>query len=248
VSALGVQRGTDVVAGQMALVSANDLQPPRAQNAIRQALLLTGPDSTKEEPPAVPGGLRGSEARLKAHLEHLGFTVEAIDAGAVTPERASAATLLVLSSSMNSKQLRSWFSELPVPMLVLESSAFEQLGLTGSRWRRDLGPTVPLAEVVIQNPAHPLAAGLSGTVRVMANPLNLRWAAPPPSALTVATYAGAPEQASLLFAYERGALTAGGAASARRVALFLGNGKVINSLTDAGWRLFDAAALWCAGL
>jgi hypothetical protein len=246
VSALGVQRGTDVEAGQLALVSANDLQPPRAQNAAREALLLIGPDDTKEEP-AAPDSLRGSEVRMKQRLEKLGFTVQVADAGLLTPERAREVALLVLSSSMNSKQLRSWFVELPVPMVVLETTAFEQLGLTGSRWLRDLGGVPPLTDVVIQNPGHPLAGGLSGTARVLSAPLRIRWAVPLPTATSIVTYAGAPEQRSLLFGYERGAQTVSGTAPARRVAMFLGNGQVIRGLTEAGWRLFDAAALWCAG-
>ena len=89
VSALGVQRGTDVTAGQLAMVSAEDLQPPRAQNAPREALLLIGPDDTKEAL-APPGTLRGSEELLKARLERLGFQVHVADAGAMTPERARA--------------------------------------------------------------------------------------------------------------------------------------------------------------
>jgi hypothetical protein len=100
---------------------------------------------------------------------------------------------------------------------------------------------------VIGNPGHPLAAGLVGTVRVLAWPLNLRWAAPLPGASLVASYPGAPEHAGLLFGYERGTVTALGPAPARRVGLFLGNGRIIRALTEQGWRLFDAAVLWSAG-
>jgi hypothetical protein len=49
-----------------------------------------------------------------------------------------------------------------------------------------------------------------------------------------------------MFAYDRNAATPGGVAPARRVCLFLGNGRVVRALTDQGWRLFDAAALWSA--
>jgi hypothetical protein len=245
VSALGVQRGVDIEPGQFAQVSADDLQPPRPQVVAREALLLTGPDDTKEEVP--PEGLRGSEQRLKARLERLGFQVSVVDAIGLTPERARAAALLVLSSSVSSNNLAAWFSELPVPMIVLESTGFEHLGLTGSRWRKDIGPTQGgLTEVAIENPSHPLAAGLSGTVRVLSGPTGLRWAAPPPGANLIATYPGGPGQSALMFSYERGAATAAGTAPARRVGLFLGNGRVIRLLTEQGWRLFDAAALWCA--
>ena len=242
VSGIGVQQGTDVVAGQLALVSADELKVPLAEGLSREVLLLTGPDNTKEEPPP-PDGLRGSEEALKARLERLGFNVSAIDAGALVPERARTAVLLVLSPSVSTRGLPAGFAELPVPMLVLESTGFEQLGLTGKRWRRDVGSVPPQTEIAIVNPKHPLAGGLSETVQVLAWPLGLRWATPPPSASVVATYLGAPERAAL-FGYERGAPTASGTAPARRVGLFFGNGRVIRALTEPGWRLFDAAALW----
>jgi hypothetical protein len=245
VSALGVQRGTDVESGQMALVSGDDLQAPRAQ-AAREALLLTGPDDTKEEQPT-GGGLRASEERMKARLERLGFQVAVIEAVALSPERARTAKIIVLSSSVASNLLEPWLGELPVPLLVLESTGFEQLGLTGSRWLRDVGPTPPLTEITIENAAHPLAAGLAGTVRVLTLPVKLRWAATPPGATPIATYAGGSDQAALLFGYERGANTMTGPAPARRVGMFLGNGRVIRVLTEQGWRLFDAAVLWAAG-
>jgi hypothetical protein len=244
VSALGAQRFTDLMAGRFALVRADDLQPPRALVGGREALLLVGPDDTKEEAPA--DALRASEESLKARLERLGFEVKVADARTLLPERARGAALLVLSSSVSSNLLQPWFADLPVPLMVLESTGFEQLGLTGSRWRRDVGPVPPVTEIVIENPGHPLAAGLTGSVRVLSVPLNLRWAAPPASASLIATYAGAPEPAALMFAYERGALTVAGTAPARRVGLFLGNGRVIRALTEQGWRLFDAAVLWCA--
>jgi hypothetical protein len=247
VSALGVQRGTDLEAGQMALVSGDDLQPPRAQAAPREALLLFGPDDTKEGPPPAEG-LRGSEERLKARLERLGFEVSVADAATVQPERARGVALVVFSSSVSSQLLPAWWAELPVPLMVLESTGYEQLGFTGSRWRRDVGPTPTISDVVIQNGAHPLAGGLDGTVKAFTVPQKLRWAAPAPGAVSIATYAGAPEQATLMFGYDRGAVTASGVvAPARRVGIFLGNGRVIRALTEPGWKLFDAAVLWLLG-
>jgi hypothetical protein len=245
VSALGVQRGTEVAAGQFALVHADDLQPPRAQASARDVLLLIGPDDTKEEPPAADG-VRGSEDRLRGRLERLGFAVTVADAHTLTSERARAAALLVFSPSVSSLALAGWFNELPVPMLVLESTGFEQLGLTGSRWRRDIGPTYPTTDLAISNGTHPLAGGLSGNVRALSAPLNLRWASPPAGAIPIASFPGQPGQ-TVMFGYERGATTIAGRAPARRVGLFLGNGRVIRALTEPGWKLFDAAVTWAAG-
>ena len=67
-----------------------------------------------------------------------------------------------------------------------------------------------------------------------------------PDAIIVAHYPGGSAHHSAVFAYERGSEMLGGRAPARRVALFLGNGRVIRSLTPDGWRLFDAAVAWSA--
>ncbi len=247
VSALGVQRGTDVETGQLAIVSPDDLQPPRAQAAPREAFLLVGPDDTKEG--AIPTDtLRGSEQRLKTRLERIGFAVQVAEAGTLRPDRARTAALLVLSSSVSTSLLSAGFAELPVPMVVLESTAFQELGLTGPRWKHDVGPVPSMTDLLITAPEHPLAAGFTGNVRVLSGPLSMRYAAPPAGALIIASYVGAKESAAMIFAYERGATTAlGTTAAARRVGIFLGNGRIVRALTESGWRLFDAATLWAAG-
>jgi hypothetical protein len=134
-------------------------------------------------------------------------------------------------------------------MVALESSAFTRLGLTGPVWKRDVGPTSQrLNEVLITEPKHPLAAGLTGQLAVLAKPQGLRWGLPGEDAIIIARFPGAPNPRpqGAVFAYERGSEMPGGRAAARRVALFLGNGRVVRSLTPDGWRLFDAAVNWSA--
>jgi hypothetical protein len=248
VAALGVQRGTEVDIGQVAVVRADDLQPPRALPAVREALLLIGPDDNKEDRPPPPA-LRGSEEMLKARLERLGFTVRVMEATTLTAEEATAARLLVLSPSVSVTLLAARsFADLPAPMVLLESTAFTAFGLIGERWRRDLGPTQgPIAEVTISNPQHALAGGLSGTIRALSTPRSVRWVATPPGAEDIAGTTYNNEHVSLVFGFEKGATMEAGVAPARRAGLFLGNGRVVRSLTEQGWQLFDAAVTWCAG-
>jgi hypothetical protein len=193
-----------------------------------------------------PATLADSDRLFKSRLENLGFAVRVVDAGSASEDELRQARVVVLSFTLTAADLPASFQNLPIPIVAVESSAFTQLHFTGPRWMKDVGNGPRLTDVVITNPEHPLAAGLTGAVRVFSHPQRLRWAAPPETASPVASYAGAPEGNSLVFAYERGDLTAAGRAPARRAGLFLGNERVVRALNEQGWRLFDAAVSWCA--
>jgi hypothetical protein len=193
-----------------------------------------------------PAALSSSDRLFKSRLENLGFAVRVADAGEAREAELRRARVVVLSFTIDAGHLPASFPDLPVPIVAVESSAFTQLHLTGPRWMKDVGNGPRLTDLVITNPEHPLAAGLTGQVRVFSHPERLRWAAPAESASAVASYAGAPDDNTLVFAYERGDQTAAGRAPARRAGLFLGNERVVRALNDQGWRLFDAAVSWCA--
>jgi hypothetical protein len=187
---------------------------------------------------------------LTSRLEELGFAVDVVpldDRTTSLPGELRQASVVVLSPTLLAGELSDDLVELPVPMVVLETSAFTRLGLTGPVWKRDLGNNDQRFKVVqIAAPDHPLAAGLTGTPAVLTRPTLLRWGVPSDDAVIIAHYPGGPAHHSAVFAYERGSDMPGGRAAARRVALFLGNGRVIRSLTPDGWRLFDAAVAWSA--
>jgi hypothetical protein len=209
-------------------------------------LLLGGPESE------IPVSRRQATAdgKLRTRLEELGFAVDVLTAEDPEPTllRAfSAAKVVVLSPSIATAELSDELITMPVPVVALESSAFERLGLTGTVWKRDLGNNGGrLKDLVISDPRHPLAAGLSGDALVVTRPLLMRWGVPGEEAAVIAHYPGEPENRAAIFAYDRGRQMPGGPAAARRVAIFLGNDRVITSLTPEGWRLFDAAVTWSA--
>jgi hypothetical protein len=211
----------------------------------KRAVLLMG-----VEDPDAPVTQTSTDRPLSTRLEELGFSVEVVplpEQATTLPPSVRQAQVVVLSPTLFATELSDDLVELPVPMVVLETSAFSRLGLTGPTWMRDLGGTDRrYGNVQIDAPEHPLAAGLTGAPVVLARTMGLRWGVPGDDAVIIAHYPGGPTHHSAVFAYERGSETPGGHAAARRVALFLGNGRVIRSLTPDGWRLFDAAVAWSA--
>jgi hypothetical protein len=213
----------------------------------RRAVLLLGSEDSQSPPSRKQ---IAADGKLRARLEQLGFTVDVLTTEDPEPtlmKAAGNAQVVVLSPSILTMKLSDELISAPVPLVALESSAFERLGLTGTVWKRDLGNNQGRTrELAISNPSHPLAAGLSGEAVVLTRNQLLRWGIPGEEAIVVAHYANEPEGHAALFAYERGRQMPGGPAAARRVAIFLGNDRVINSLTPDGWRLFDAAVTWSA--
>jgi hypothetical protein len=116
------------------------------------------------------------------------------------------------------------------------------MGLTGGVANTDLGELSGKTTLAIADPAHPLAAGMSGTRTVHTAAQVIKWGRPAPAAARVATVAGDATRPTV-FGYEAGAAMTSGTAAARRVGFFLHDNSP-TALTADGWKLFDAAALW----
>ncbi len=198
--------------------------------------------------------LSTSDQLLKERVESLGFEVLVRGGGAPDVGELHRAAVVLISSTVNSVDVLIGYRELPVPVVVWEPWVFDDLGMTGAKEDGDCDAENGTGEAVIKNPAHPIAAQLSGTVQLQSGSLpkgkiNFRgkpmmsWGIPGPHAQWIATWPGRPERA-VAFAYERGAAMPGmPAAPARRVGLFLWD-DTPQYLTEAGWSLFDAAVLW----
>ena len=94
------------------------------------------------------------------------------------------------------------------------------------------------------NAAHPLAAGLSGTVTV-SSAATFTWGVPNANAVVVARPTSNATRASI-FAYERGAGMVGLTAPGRRVGFFLQD-TTGAALNPSGRALVDAALRWATG-
>ena len=125
------------------------------------------------------------------------------------------------------------------------------------------GVTVDQLYVVITNPNHPLAAGLSGRVQAYRVPREMNWGAHlAPGAQVIATLAPSLEAAGdaaanaatdrsgaavIYYVPKGGALAEGATAAGLRVQFFVENENgpgTYNLLTPEGFRLFDAAVTW----
>jgi hypothetical protein len=196
--------------------------------------------------------LGAGDARVKERLESLGYGVVAKPALQVVSSDASGKAMIAISSTSLAMdvtdvpgELTAKFRESAVPVLVWEPRLFYELGMIGGEdHQKDWGALKDQSRLTMTDPAHPLAAGLSGTVPVLTNPDRISWGLVRGEAIKVATLDGHPDRAAV-FAYDRAASMPGLVAPARRVGLFLFDATPLH-LTRQGWSLFDAAVRWCA--
>jgi hypothetical protein len=196
--------------------------------------------------------LEAGDAAVRTRLERLGFTVEAREASVARDTDAAGRRLVAISSTAlaedlfdASVELRSRFRAVEVPLLTWEPCLYPSLGMIASNeHEKDWAASRNRRRLTILDPSHPMAAGLSGSVDVLTRPGRVSWGRAGASALRIASLDGEPEKVAV-FGYEKGAPMDGAPrAPARRVGIFLFDGTAPD-LTEAGARLFDAAARWC---
>jgi hypothetical protein len=211
------------------------------------------PDLPVERPP--PGAallvvgdttLSKSDAQLKAGLEALRFTVTARTGSASAAGDATGKALVVISGSAISADVNSKFRDVPIPVVVFDASVFGPMKMTGTKEDTDFGTALGDKRVAIVQPAHPLAAGLSGTITVANDNIQVSWGVPSSSAIKVATIAGQANHFTL-FAYAAGSTMVGPVAPARRVGAFVRYPESTTYTSD-GLLLFRAIVTWAANL
>lgn len=186
------------------------------------------------------------DERIGQHLGERGYAVRLIDESA-TPDAARDADLVVISSTVSSKNVRPGWRTLDKPLVTWENDLLDDLAMTGKRHDVHFGETGKERHVWLVNAPHPIAAGLpAGAVNVYGKQAPMSWGRPGLGAITIATVYGQPDKAAV-FAYEKGAtMDYEALAPARRVMFFLDNDTFAN-LSPAGLALFDAAVDWAAG-
>jgi hypothetical protein len=197
-----------------------------------------------EMPVAGSTMLNSSDAALKSRMEALNYTVTVKAAASVTSGDATGKAVIVISSTVTPASVGTKFRTVAVPVVTWESGLFANMGMTGST-NKDFGTITKQTQVKITNPAHPLAAGLSGTVGVVMTSGTLSWGKPNANAASVAT-AASDTTKTLIFGYATGAVMPGLTAPARRVGLFMYDTSAA-SFTTSGGALFDAAIKWATG-
>ena len=187
-----------------------------------------------------PATLGTGDAAVRSRLQTLGYTVTVVGDSASTVANATGKRIVVISSTVTSTNVNTKFTASAVPVVTWENALFDDLGMTTAAGAQIGGQS----SLVIVTPSHPLAAGLTGTIAVISPAGTLDQGSPNANATIVARLPGT--TTASIFAYEAAATMPGGAAPARRVALFMGD-TAAASFTANGTALFDAAIGWAAG-
>lgn len=236
---------TNTVTNEILMVYGEGDSPPYRLLARR---IATGPAKPELLFVVASTSLSGADLTVFDRLKAMGYAVRVKSASALAAADAAGKRLVVVSSTVSSTAVNAKLKTVSVPVLTWESSIYDtpDLGLTGPSTPAYYGTTASLTSIAIVDSAHPLAAGLSGTVVVTSPARPLSYGAPSAAAAKVATVVGNAAQA-VIFGYEKGALLpAGFAAPARRIGFFMGDISAIN-LTADGWKLFEAAVQWGVG-
>lgn len=216
--------------------------------------IVAGPAAARPEVLLVVGRLplEPGDVAVRDRLKKLGLGVEIKDLALARASDAAGRRLVALSSTSFAEEfsevpeeLQTRFRGVAVPLLVWEPRLFRGLGLAGGGIHGvDWAASPERRRLSILDPAHPLAAGLTGTVEVTLKPERLSWGRVGPAARRIAVLEGEPEKTAL-FGCEKGVMLEGAfPAPARRVGLFLFD-TTAAGLSETGARLFDAAVRWC---
>ena len=212
------------------------------------AFFLVARDGAIPAASPVPGGallvvgrlpLEPGDAAVRGRLEKLAGPVTVRAALEVTTADARGKSLIAVSSTSHAREVAGVLRDIPVPLVTWEPRLYPDLGLVrGDVHQLDWAAAKGQTHLVIADPAHPLAAGLSGRVQATATPSQYSWGRVRADAVKVAVLENNPDRA-VIFGLERG-----GGMPARRAGLFLFDATA-TTLTEPGWSLFDAAVRWC---
>ena len=222
--------------GVLAGLAASVLATPALAAASRKVLLIVQAD----------GPSLAVDHKVRERLSQQGHAVTLANQDA-DPASAQGFDLVILSSTVAAKDLKAGWRQSPVPLLLWENDALDDLAMTGKRHDVDFGEAEKERYLWIVNAPHPMAAGLpAGVANVYVRQAGMSWGKPGLGATTIATLYGQPEKAAI-FGYEKGAtMDYEALAPARRVMMFLGN-DTFSNLSPAGLALFDAAVAWAMG-
>jgi Big-like domain-containing protein/IPT/TIG domain-containing protein/carboxypeptidase family protein/beta-propeller repeat-containing protein len=192
--------------------------------------------------------LNTGDSAARTRLQNLGYTVTVKVAGSnnntsVKATDADGKTLVVISSTVNAANVVNKLRNIVVPVIDWEFDILDDMGMTGLVSGTDFGASSSTqTQLAIADPAHPLAAGLSGTQTVVTTATTFTWGKPNTNAARVAALTTDATRFAI-FGYDAGATMPGLDAPSRRIALFLTD-TTAASLNSNGGALFDAAVRW----
>jgi hypothetical protein len=192
------------------------------------------------------------DAAVNSRLQSLGYGVTLRLASASTSADANGKAIVVISSTVAAADVNTKFRNVAIPVIGWENILYDSdyMRLTGTTAGTHYGTAATQTSANIVNASHPMAAGLTG-IRTVSASSTFTWGKPLLStgsqAVEIARLTTGDTARAAIFAFEKGAMMTGQTAPARRVGFFLGD-TTAASLTTDGWKLFDAAVRWAAGV
>jgi hypothetical protein len=191
------------------------------------ALLVTRPSK-----PSV------GDAALQKRLEGLGFDVTLVTD--TEPAMPGMFTVIVISEASESKAVADKYNNNPAPIVSGEPHSLDFFGIGA-------GEKASGTAIQIDDAAHPIAAGLKGTVQIYTGSGKIAYGAQLAASVTpVASVPGASDSIALIAVEKGAALNGGGTAPNRRVHWFLED-EYTNLMTPDAWKIFDACVEWATG-
>lgn len=184
-----------------------------------------------------------ADAVIQNRLRGVGLTVAVTSARTATAADATGKSLIVISSTVPASAVGAAFRHVSVPVMTWESGIYSEMGMTLPS-PRNSGVLGGQRHGRIVSPESPLAAGLSGSVKLTRRRSTFNWGTPNDAAHVV-VFPHHPAKA-IVFAYDAGDAMPGLRAPSRRIGFFLGD-SAAPALTREGWTLFDAAVAWALG-
>jgi hypothetical protein len=220
--------------------------------AGRNILMVVGDANRTVSPRGSGIGDRFLKNRLETVLGHHVTLADDIAARDALVAAAQAADMVLVCESVASANLQDKLKGVSTPILSYEAFIQDEMGFTppgppgdpGEPTQFALGVRLSDNKIDIVDPAHPLAAGLSGTVVVYTENKEISWGKVAKTAEVVATLAGDPTGAAI-YVYRKGAVLHDGTmAAGLRVNFFLEDDNKTgtpNLMTADGLKLFDTA-------
>lgn len=184
-----------------------------------------------------------TDIAIQKYLQNKGYHVEMLDQS-VSPSDLNQSDLVILSSTVASKNLKTGWRQLPIPLMTWENDYLDDLAMTGKRIDTDFGEVEKERYLWLVNAPHSLSAHLpAGTRNVYQAQAPMSWGKPGLGATIIATIYGQPEKVAI-WGYEKGAtMDYESLAPAKRLMFFLNN-ETFTNLSEDGLKLFDASIQW----
>ena len=186
-----------------------------------------------------------TDIKIQHYLQQKGYQVEIANQD-IDPQKIqhSKTDLIILSSTVASKSLKSGWRNVEIPLMTWENDYLDDLAMTGKRINTDFGEIEKERYIWLVNAPHPLSAHLpAGVVNVYQKQAAMSWGKPGLGATIIATVYGQPEKVAI-WGYEKGAtMDYESLAPAKRLMFFLSN-DTFDNLSKSGLQLFDASVEW----